>query len=99
MNQQTNQLLTEYTPDTVHKLLNFGAGFDWITPLLSLFGGARGRTERFKVPIEWFHFVGDTLGPADIKTRNEMFVGDDYVFDVAKQDAEQAAILLGLVRR
>lgn len=81
------------------KALEIGAGFDWITPLFSLFGQLRGKVEPFKVPEDWTPFVNYTLGEAGIKICNPMIVDNSLVFDIRCQDAERAAALLGLVRQ
>ena len=85
--------------NTFERALEFGSGFDWITPTFSIIGRLRGKVEPFKVPYGWVPFVQAALRQADIKICNDMIIDDWYCFDIRTRDADRAAALLGLVRR
>ena len=82
----------------IDKLLNFGAGLDWISPSLAIFGKASGKQEIVVVPADWVNFVGATLEAVDISTYHDTVDNDDYVFSVAVDDFDEVCELLGLVK-
>ena len=86
------------TKNAVERAVEFGSGFDWITPTFSIIGRLRGKVEPFKVPYDWTPFTQATLKKAGIKICNDMVIGDWYCFDIRKDDAERASSLLGLVK-
>lgn len=77
------------------KLLDVGASFDWITPLVSLVMGATTDHEHAKVDAYWLPHVRAAASELDIKLHNEMVIGEDYVFDVTPREYKRICQYLG----
>lgn len=56
-------------------------------------------TERMAVDAERWHEAKDILDQARIQRKYEFYSGGECVFDIDLGDAQQAADLLGLVRK
>jgi len=84
--------------NAVDAALEFGAGFDWITPLASaltcMFTDMRPHKchECFQPEVE---DIAKRLG---IKLHNRMLVGDQYCFDCTPQDWERIQRIRQAVR-
>ncbi len=59
-------------------IVEFGTGFDWITPLLSIFGGWPGITVHRDTQVT----VDAAMASCNIQQRHRKLVGDAYCFCV-----------------
>lgn len=75
-------------------LLEFGAGFDWITPTLALFKQATGSHVCFAVPADRLSDAMVTLRGAGIKVYDRMYHRGHFMFSVKAAHAKQAEQLL-----
>ncbi len=72
--------------DTLDKVLEVTAAFDWITPLASLFSA----DVRLCVHWDAQNDADDTLRSAGIDQKRSMLLGEYYSFDVDKSAAKDA---------
>jgi hypothetical protein len=72
--------------DPLGKALEFGASFDWITPLASLLSP----DTRISTHWENQNEADDALDSAGISTKRRMLIDEYYSFDVDKRDAGKA---------
>ena len=70
--------------------------FDWITPMLSLGGRARGIVTGVKLSADDERATRSILSHAGIKVHNGFCVNGYFVFDVAVDDIETVRELLGI---
>lgn len=72
--------------DTLDKVLETGAAFDWITPLASLLSA----DVRLCVHWDAQNDADGTLKSAGINQKRRMLLGEYYSFDVDKSEAKDA---------
>jgi len=77
------------------KLLDVGAGFDWITPLVSLVMGAVTEHEHAAVDVVWMPHVRAAASELAIKLHNEMVIDDRYYFDCTPREWKRICQYLG----
>jgi len=76
------------------KPIEFGAGFDWITPLFSTFGVWFSGVEHFAMHEDFGIDVDYVLGQEGIKVCNGMYIDGVYYFDIRKGDVDRADSIL-----
>lgn len=79
---------------SLDKALEFGAGFDWITPTLALFKQATGSHVYFAVPADRLAEVVVILRGAGIKIHDRQTFRGHFMFSVKAAHAKQAEQLL-----
>ena len=81
------------TKSSIDRALEVGSGFDWITPLFSIFGVLFGRVEHFAMH-EDYGDVGYVLNQNGIKVCNGVHRDGVYYFDIRKADVDRAEQIL-----
>lgn len=79
--------------NAVDKAIEFGASFDWITPVFSLLGVLFGRVEHFAMH-EDYGDVGYVLNRNGIKVCNGVHRDGVYYFDIRNSDVCRAEKIL-----
>lgn len=82
----------------VDKALDFGAGFDWITPVVVFVMRAAGQWTGMSCPLYNSKAVRSLLAQKGLKMYAAQVGGDRFYFDVpARQVGLYRAVLQGLV--
>ena len=74
-------------------MINFGAGFDWITGVFTVLGALFGKVEHFAMH-EDYGDVGYVLNQAGIKVCNGIHTNGVFYFDIRKADVDHAEEIL-----
>ena len=80
----------------VDRVISFGAGFDWITPVASMIGNALSDRRHYGVPVDYINHVDAAAKQMSIRLHNRSVFAGQYQFDCEPGQWHRIATLVGL---